>query len=102
MKSERNNLESIMRLAEQIHKIRQEQAVHIFQTCKPEVDRVILHQIEERQHIEHLLDLLLDSAFDERILNLFKRLCRYYYFIDPQSTVYYINSYRETWDGERL
>ena len=101
-KKRRNSLESIMQLAGQIHEMQQEQAVRVFQTCKPEVDRVILHHIEERQHIEHLLDLLLDSAFDEGILMLFKRLCRYYYFIDPQSTVLYKKSYREMWDAESL
>jgi hypothetical protein len=30
-----------------------------------------------------MLDQLLDLCFDSDILLLFKKLCRYYYFIDP-------------------
>jgi hypothetical protein len=31
---------------------------------------------------------------------LYKKLCRYYYNIDPQATVEYVNAYRDMWDSE--
>jgi nucleoside-triphosphatase len=31
---------------------------------------------------------------------LYKKLCRYYFGIDPKATVNYVNAYREMWDSE--
>jgi hypothetical protein len=31
-------------------------------------------------------------------LSLYKKLCRYYFAIDPEATVSYVNAYREMWD----
>jgi hypothetical protein len=50
------------------------------------------------------------SAFDTQImihkrglvgdgmLVIYKKLCRYYFDIDPNGTVFYVNAYREMWE----
>jgi hypothetical protein len=64
------------------------------------VDAVITEECREPEQIEHLLDGLLDFCFDSRILLLYKKLCRYYFEINPAATAEYINAYREMWDSE--
>ena len=34
------------------------------------------------------------------MVDLFKRLCRYYYTLDPAATADYVHSYRGMWDSE--
>lgn len=63
-----------------------------------QVDVVIEEKSRNVKQIEHLLDSLLDFAFNPEVLLIYKKLCRYYYFIDPQATAFYINAYREMWD----
>lgn len=64
------------------------------------VDDVVATQSRDTNHIEHLLDGILDFCFDPEMLKLFKKLCRYYYQIDPQATASHILAYREMWDEE--
>lgn len=64
----------------------------------PEVDSVIHEQSGDPKRIERLLDGILDFCFDPEMLRLYKRLCRYYFAIDPNATVSYVNSYRDMWD----
>ena len=65
-----------------------------------EVSDIIHNKIVDPKQIENLLDRILDFCFDEDVLLQFKRLCRYYYYIDPRATVEYIQIYREHWDNE--
>lgn len=65
-----------------------------------EVDAIIRTKSRDSRRIEHLLDGILDFCFDEEMLRLYKKLNRYYYFIDPAATATHINSYREMWDNE--
>lgn len=65
-----------------------------------EVDTILKTQCNDTQHIQHLLDGSFDFCFDEEVLRLFKRLCHYYYAIDPEATASYVNAYREMWDKE--
>ncbi len=64
------------------------------------ITEIVNKKITDNNIIEHLLDSLLDVAFHDDILILFKKLCRYYYYINPSAVVSYINSYREMWDEE--
>jgi hypothetical protein len=66
----------------------------------PEVEAVIKEKSRDIKRIERLLDGLLDFAFNPDVLILYKKLCRYYYFIDPVATASYVNAYREMWDEE--
>jgi len=66
-----------------------------------EVDEVIREQSLNRKRIEHLLDGMLDFCFDDGMLALYKKLCRYYCSVSPDATVSYIYAYRDLWDTEQ-
>jgi len=66
----------------------------------PLVDAIVGEQSTDIRHIEHTLDGLLDFAFDPEALQLYKKLCRHYYVIDPVAAAYYVYAYRDLWDSE--
>ena len=65
-----------------------------------EVDSVINEQSSDPKRIERLLDGILDFCFDPEMLHLYKKLCRYYFAIDPEATVSYVNFYRDMWGDD--
>jgi hypothetical protein len=67
---------------------------------KPVVEGILLTRSRDVRHIEHTLDHLLDFCGHEPVLQLYKKLCRYYWVIDPAATADYINAYREYWDSD--
>ena len=73
-----------------------------YQVYLPLVDAIIQSKSKDEKEIGHLLDRILDIACMEKGLILYKKLCRYYWDINPNATAYYINAYRETWDSETL
>lgn len=83
-------------LAEQV------QALHrlAYGQYLPQVDALIKSKTKDERAIQALLDGLLDFCGDEQMLLLFKKLCRYYWDINPQATANYVNFYRETFDSE--
>lgn len=58
--------------------------------------------VRDARHIEGTLDGLLDFCSYEPALRLYKKLCRYYFHINPNATVKYVDAYRELWDSERV
>lgn len=66
----------------------------------PVVDAIIRNDSKDIRHIEHTLDHLLDFGFYEPIVELFRKLCRHYYFIDAGAAADYVLTYREMWDSE--
>jgi hypothetical protein len=68
----------------------------------PLVEDAIRNKSRDTQEIEHLLDGILDFCFDATMLALFKKLCRYYYFIDPVAAATQVYAYREMWDQKSL
>jgi len=66
----------------------------------PIVEHIIASRSKDARHIQHTLDYLLDFACHPDGLSLYKKLCRYYYTLDPAATVDYVNYYREMWDSE--
>lgn len=87
---------SIAKLAEESQQLAS-QAVAIY---SPIVENIINCKSKDTKQIELILTYMLDFCFDDKMLVLFKKLCRYYYFIDPEATSFYINYYREMWDSE--
>jgi len=87
---------SLISLIEQIQKITQTEVLKY----SVEINRIIDSNITTNNQIENLLDNMLDFCHDDEMLFLFKKLCRYYYKINPQITAEYINIYREIWDNE--
>ena len=66
--------------------------------AKAEVDAIIQSGECGSQRIELQLDYMLGLCFDPAMLMVFKRLCRYYYGIDPAAAAGYVQAYREMWD----
>ena len=66
----------------------------------PEVEDILRTRCRDPQRIEHLLDGMLDFGFDVMMVRLYKKLCRYYFEIDPRATASYVYAYRDMWDEE--
>lgn len=66
----------------------------------PIVEQIIATRNCDARHIQHTLDYLLDFACHPAGLALYKKLCRYYFTLDPAATADYVNYYREMWDTE--
>ena len=64
-----------------------------------DVETIIKSHDSNPDRIEHCLDGILDFCFDEKMLLLFKKLCRHYYTIDPVATSEYVYFYKEMWDN---
>ena len=87
--------ERIYQIAEQIIEIHQK----AYEVYLPLVEDVCSGTVSEAE-LSHLLDYLLDFACDEKILVLYKKVCRRYLYTYPG----YVEAYRELWedDGECL
>lgn len=70
---------------------------------KDEIEHIIRNNISDNMKIERKLDEMLDILLfyetNESLLT-FRKLCKYYFYINPQATVDYINYYREQNDSE--
>jgi hypothetical protein len=75
-------------------------ARHAEQLYTVEVEAILRERCRDPQRIEHTLDGILDFCFDPALLGLYKKLCCYYFKIDPEATASYIYLYREMWDEE--
>jgi len=87
-------IKSIGKLAKEMKRL----AARAGKEYAPVVDSIVRSRTKDTRHIEQTLDGLLDFCWDPATLRLFKKLCRYYYTIDPKATVEYINAYRNIWD----
>lgn len=63
-----------------------------------DVEAILKERSCDSKRIESCLDGILEFCFDDEMLGLYKKLCRYYYNIDAETTVSYINLCREMWD----
>lgn len=89
--------ESIRGLASGLQAINQ-RAVRAY---TPVVEAILRSPIPDTRDIERTLDGLLDFCGYEPALLLYKKLCRYYFYINPTATVQYIEAYRELWDSDQ-
>ena len=89
-------MDEIKAIAVQLQQL-QKQAYIVYE---PLVTNLIAQQVKDNSQIEHLLDGILDFCGDRQMLMLYKKLCRYYWDINPQATADYINFYKEMWDSE--
>ncbi|MCX5809945.1 MAG: hypothetical protein NTX36_11340 [Proteobacteria bacterium] len=64
----------------------------------PEVEDILRAQCRDPNRIERLLDGILDFGFDTAMVRLYKKLCRYYFTINPEATISYVNAYRDMWE----
>lgn len=79
------------------------QMVALFRQAVPlanaEVDSIIQNGERDTHRIEHQLDHMLGFCCDPDMLVVFKRLCRYYFDIDPVATAGHVHAYRTMWDS---
>jgi hypothetical protein len=75
-------------------------AQQAFVQYEPMVKNIISSKITDVNNISYTLDCMLDFCFDEQMLLLYRRLCRYLLDIDPEATASYVQAYREMWDEE--
>jgi hypothetical protein len=62
-----------------------------------EVEAILKEQSRDSGRIERCLDGMLDFCFDDEMLVLYKKFCRYYSNIDPAAMASYVHFYREMW-----
>jgi len=89
----------VQRIGE-LAKVTQELACDAARQYSAEVEAILKTQSRDPRRIERCLDGLLDFCSDDEVLALYKKLCRYYYDIDPEATVSYVHAYREMWDAQ--
>ena len=65
----------------------------------PLVDEICSRKSSESE-VEHLLDYLLDFAGEERMLVLYKRVCRKYFYQYPAMVTNHIYMWRDMYDEE--
>ena len=82
--------ERIYQIAEQIVEIHQK----AYEVYLPLVEDVCSRTVSEAE-LSHLLDYLLDFACDEKILVLYKTVCRRYLYTYPDCNKFYVEAYRE-------
>ena len=87
--------ENIYQIAEQIVQLHQK----AYKVYLPLVEDVCSRTVSEDE-LSHLLDYLLDFACDEKMLGLYKKLCRRYLYVYPDCIKFYIEAYREMWGEE--
>jgi len=72
-----------------------------FVEYEPIVNGIINSYSRYRKEIERTLDGLLDFCGNPAVLRLYKKLCRYYYYLDSAATSRYIGYYLEQWEPDR-
>jgi hypothetical protein len=92
--------DSVAALAAEIGKSLQNVAAQGLAAYTPIVDDILSSQCRDTHHIEQTLDGLLGFCYDSKALLLYKKLCRYYYDIDPAATAFHVYAYRDMWDSD--
>ncbi|MGF7231023.1 hypothetical protein [Arachidicoccus sp.] len=90
-----NLIDDIRPLAKHLQQLQQ----LAYRQYLPQLESLTENKIKDDSTIQGLLDGILDFCGEEKMLLLFKKLCRYYFDINPQATARYIHFYREMWDS---
>lgn len=85
--------EYLYQIAEKIDQINQQAYV----TYLPMVEDICNKKVSEEE-LSRFLDYLLDFAYDEKILKLYKRVCKNYLYTYPECIKFYVKAYREMWE----
>ena len=91
-------MDELVRVIGELAKTSSQLAHQAVQQYGSEVEAILRDQSLDHRRIEHTLDGMLDFCFDPSMLILYKKLCRYYFKIDPEATASYVYFYREMWD----
>ena len=94
-----NNIDSdIIEIANQINNLHEE----AYYAYLGPVEKLCNNPDASQNEVEHMLDYLLDFCGYEKVLNLYKKVCRAFYKKYPQCITDYIMFYREEYDPESL
>lgn len=96
MRTLAKTVEAIGKIAAELPRLHREAA----RQYGVEVDSIVRSGSRDVGRIEQTLDGLLDFAADRDCLEVFRRLCRHYWNIDPAATAGYVHAYREMWDSD--
>ena len=96
MSESNSHPKSIIELAEQLASLN----VRAGLVYSPIVMDIVDGNSTDTYLIESTLDGLLGFAGSEVGLKLYKKLCRYYWDLDPAATASYVHAYREMWDED--
>ena len=55
-----------------------------------------------KDEVDHLLTWMFDFVENDRMLLLFKKVCRAYFYTYPETIAFYIMEYRKEYDRESL
>ena len=88
---------SIFQIAEQVNQLHQK----AYDIYLPLVNDICRWEVSEKE-LSYFLDYLLDFACDEKILSLYKKVCRRYLYTYPNCIKSYIDAYREMWEDENV
>ena len=91
-----NDMQAFLKFAESLRDLQRQAA----QQYQPVVDDILRSRSRDTERIEYVLDRLLDFCGDEDVLQMYRKLCRHYWDIDPAAAAYYVNAYREYWDSD--
>lgn len=86
----------ICQIAKQIVQLNQK----VYEVYLPLVEDVCSRIVSEDK-LSHFLDYLLDFACDEKILELYKRVCKKYLYVYSGCIMLYIEACRESWEMRR-
>jgi hypothetical protein len=67
---------------------------------EPVVETLVRTRSRGKVQIEQALDSLLSFCGFAPVLELYRRLCRHYWDIDPIATASYVEAYRTMWDTD--
>ena len=70
-----------------------------YNVYKPLVDSIV-EENTSKDEVEHLLDDMLGACYDDKILGLFKKVCRRYYKLYPEMIAAEILNYKELYEDE--
>ncbi|MDO5432924.1 hypothetical protein [Eubacterium sp.] len=87
--------ESIFQIAEQINQLHKK----AYDTCLPLANDICRREVSEKE-LSYLLDYLLNFACDDKILGLYKNVCRRYVYTYPSCIKSYIEAYRDMWEDK--
>ena len=70
-----------------------------YNTYKPLVDDICARKAPEAE-VEHLLDYMFGICNDDRMTELFKRVCRKYLYLYPEMITSEISTYKEMYEED--
>ena len=97
MNQEENLLQNLSAIAQRFKDIHNDAVI----AYTPQVQELCAKKATENE-VGLMLDWLLMYAGDERMLKLYKQVCRTYWKIYPESIAFYIMEYRKEYDRESL